>query len=193
MARPREFNESEALEKAVAVFWEHGYQGSSPKMLLEAMGLSKSSFYETFESKRELFLRCLRHYVGLGTQLLESSLSQSDIRKAVRGVYDHMIDEATQNDGKRFGCLIYNTAAELRPHDSEVEEIVRNALSGFEELYHKRLRAAQRAGKIPEGEDVRQLARYFVACNGGMLLMARAKPARHALKSTATAIVARLE
>ncbi len=62
MARPREFNEEKALDRAMRVFWTQGYEGTSLHDLLGAMGISKSSFYETFGSKRDLFMRSLEHF-----------------------------------------------------------------------------------------------------------------------------------
>ena len=60
MARPREFDEDEVLEQAMQVFWRRGYRATSLNDLLAAMDLSKSSFYETFGTKRELLLTALR-------------------------------------------------------------------------------------------------------------------------------------
>ena len=62
MARPREFDATEALSKAMDVFWTKGYEATSLCDLLEAMDLSKSSFYDTFGSKHEVFLDTIRYY-----------------------------------------------------------------------------------------------------------------------------------
>ena len=62
MARPREFDANDALEQAMQVFWDKGYQSASLNALTEAMGISKSSFYEAFGSKHELYLSALEHY-----------------------------------------------------------------------------------------------------------------------------------
>ena len=63
MGRPREFNENEALESAMQVFWAKGYDGASLGELTSAMGLSKSSLYDTFGSKHELFIAAVERYI----------------------------------------------------------------------------------------------------------------------------------
>ena len=62
MARPREFDELEALDQATKVFWTHGYNGTSLVDLTNAMGISKSSFYDTFGGKRDLYLKTLDYF-----------------------------------------------------------------------------------------------------------------------------------
>ena len=62
MARPREFDTTEALSQAMQVFWSKGFKATSLNDLLDAMGLSKSSFYDTFGSKHEVFLETIEHY-----------------------------------------------------------------------------------------------------------------------------------
>src|SRR4051794_13262100 len=65
MARPREFDETAAVESAMNAFWNHGYEATSTQDLCEATGLGRSSVYNTFTSKRALFQRSLTHYTTL--------------------------------------------------------------------------------------------------------------------------------
>ena len=62
MARPREFDEASAIHRAMHAFWDGGYEGTSTQPFCEATGLGRSSIYNTFNSKRELFDRTLQHY-----------------------------------------------------------------------------------------------------------------------------------
>lgn len=63
MARPKTFEDAEVLDRAVQVFWTHGYEGSSIADLEEATGLGRQSLYNTFGDKRRLFLAALKHYM----------------------------------------------------------------------------------------------------------------------------------
>lgn len=65
MARPREFDEEQALDRAMDVFWRKGYQGTSTDDLMEAMGIGRGSFYNAFGSKRDVYLRTLDRYLDL--------------------------------------------------------------------------------------------------------------------------------
>ena len=62
MARPREFDPDKALEQAMDVFWQHGYEGASLPDLLSGMGLTRGSLYKAFKDKRSLFLLVLNRY-----------------------------------------------------------------------------------------------------------------------------------
>ena len=124
MARPREFDAGDALEKAVQVFWTKGYRAASLRDLTAAMGISKSSFYETFGSKHELFLAAIRRYdegmVGWVVGLLESEISG---RRAIAEVLNTVVDMAVAPRGRR-GCLIGNCAVEVAPHDAAASAAV---------------------------------------------------------------------
>src|SRR5690606_8821359 len=63
MARPRTFEEEQALEAAMRAFWRRGYEATSTQDLCAATGLGRSSVYNAFDSKRELFTRALRRYM----------------------------------------------------------------------------------------------------------------------------------
>ena len=62
MRRPRECDTTEALNEAMQVFWTKGFEATSLNDLIGAMKLSKSSFYDTFGSKHEVFLAAIEHY-----------------------------------------------------------------------------------------------------------------------------------
>src|ERR1700704_348227 len=73
MARPKEFDREMALQKAIGVFCEHGYEGSSTDALLRAMGISRQSMYDTFGDKRRLYLEALQRYsAGSVSEIIRS-------------------------------------------------------------------------------------------------------------------------
>ena len=76
-----EFDPEVALAKAMGVFWSQGYEATSTTDLMSAMGLSKSSLYQTFGSKRELFVRCLDHYSDNSSRRLREKLDDADSGK----------------------------------------------------------------------------------------------------------------
>ena len=71
MARPRKFEEPTVVATATELFWRKGYKATTPRDLVEATGLSKSSLYNTFGSKEGLFVRAMEHYIARREALLE--------------------------------------------------------------------------------------------------------------------------
>jgi AcrR family transcriptional regulator len=63
MGRPKGFNREEVLEKAMPVFWKHGFADTSLQDLERATGVNKSGLYTEFRDKEDLFMACLRHYL----------------------------------------------------------------------------------------------------------------------------------
>ena len=62
MGRNKDFDEEELLEKAVNVFWKKGYNATSAQDLVDALGINRSSLYNTYTDKKTLFTKSLKHY-----------------------------------------------------------------------------------------------------------------------------------
>ena len=90
MARPKEFERDAALSEAVGVFAHHGYEGSSTDVLLDAMGISRQSMYDTFGDKRRLYLEALQRYTAdsIGDQIRVLNAAPSPMK----GLEAHLID-----------------------------------------------------------------------------------------------------
>lgn len=133
--RPRSFDEAEALEKALCVFWHKGYETASVDDLTEAMGLSRSSFYGTFGNKQALFHKALSHYSRRGLKTLR------DVANAGGDDPVGAIMEALANpQGGRDGCMLINCLTELAPHDEEVAALGRHHLESIDEIIARALK-----------------------------------------------------
>src|SRR5271170_7431037 len=106
MARPREFDETAALEAAVQCFWRRGYEATSVRDLADQMGISAPSLYNAYGDKRELFVQALEHYLDQSTRArikrLEASLPP---KQAIRHFIDDIV-ERSANDRERRGCFL---------------------------------------------------------------------------------------
>lgn len=181
MARLREFDEDDVLERAMQVFWRRGYQATSLGDLLEAMNLSKSSFYETFGTKRDLLLTALRRYAGSGMSGLIAPLLRKDAGRAeIEETLKKMVRHARSAEGRR-GCLINSTLAEVAPHDAVVFAATREALAQLEAILTAAVSRGQQKGEITRKEDARSLARFLANAIGGLNLAAKARPDRATL------------
>ncbi|MEW5704228.1 MAG: TetR/AcrR family transcriptional regulator [Pseudomonadota bacterium] len=181
MARPREFSEEDVLERAMHVFWSKGYAATSLQDLVAAMGISKSSFYDTFHGKRELFLITLGLYgerlVRATATALEAKVSP---RQAIEDIFGDAID-GLFTQGGRFGCLAVNTAAELAANDLEIAARVQAIFVRLEDTIQQGVARGQSAGDIRADRSARVLARYLVGILTGLRVMGKANPDRGVL------------
>ena len=189
MARPREFSPDEALEQAMQAFWSNGYEATSLADLTRVMGISKSSFYETFGSKHELFLAAIDRY---GETVVEQIVGLLETGSwaggAIAAVFERAIDSALA-EGNRRGCLVGNAAVEVSPHDAAAAARVAACLERLETAFHHAVTRGQEAGEIPPERDARALARFLTASLQGLLVLAKAKPDRDTLNDVARIVL----
>lgn len=153
LGRPRGFDADAALRIALDVFWQQGYEATSLDTLIEAMGLSRSSFYACFGSKHALLMTAVRAYADERyAALTQRVASCSDPREAVRAMLAVIADV----DGGTRGCLFVNTVAELAPGDAELVAYAQSHTARVAALMEATLRrlgcpaseSAERAGAL---------------------------------------------
>ncbi|MCP2335418.1 TetR/AcrR family transcriptional regulator [Actinomadura rupiterrae] len=124
MARPRTFDEDRALDVAMRLFWENGYEATSTRDLCTALGLDRSSVYNAFTSKHELFRRALIRYTDRMTaeqlEILEGpgTPALDRLRRLMALVMEQ--EHANFRDDRGIGCLTVNTTTELVGRDPEI-------------------------------------------------------------------------
>jgi TetR/AcrR family transcriptional regulator, transcriptional repressor for nem operon len=182
MPRPKNFDPTEALDCALQVFWNRGYEATSLQELLDAMTLSKSSFYETFGSKHALYLAAIDRYRETAlAQYVRILKDQDDGRQAIADVFEILIDQLDCPQGRR-GCFMNNAAIESALHDAAAETRIREAQRTLEDAFYRAVRRAQTQGHIALEKDPRALARFLTSNMYGLLVMAKMAPGRDALQ-----------
>ena len=193
MARPREFDTAHVLEQATRVFWAKGYAAASLRDLIAAMGISKSSFYESFDSKRDLYLLVLDNYIKTVLDQLVFTLGQGPSpRTAIAVAFNDIVDGAIAR-GDRLGCLLANAAAEVPPDDGGATERISGGLARLEEAYYEAIVHAQRSQEVGTEHDARALARFLTTSANGLHLMTKATSDRMALYDVARVILSCLD
>ncbi len=186
MARPKEFNPDDALDKAMHVFWHKGYEATSMEDLLSAMDINRGSLYATFGDKRELFLKAMDRYCtggGIGTGI--SILKQpGPALPLIRQFIERML-EFGLSDPLRRGCLITNTVMELAPHQKDIARKVAGRLQMMEEAFFNLLTRAKQEGELAKDKDPRALARVLVTMMQGTIVMIKAGTSADVVKQTA--------
>lgn len=173
--RPRTFDIDSALDRAVEVFWKHGFQNASMHDLTEAMGLSKPSLYAAFGDKEALYLKALTRYVELLAARHGAALNdEPDGRKAVAGFMRSMTKMGS-DPALPGGCFIINGTADCggTTVPPSVEQALRSALAGSEAMLAARLERARADGQLPDSAKPRQLASLFATLMAGLAVMAK--------------------
>lgn len=175
MARPREFDAQQALQKAMYAFWSKGYEATSMADLLRATGLSKSSLYDTFGSKRELFLASFELYRQERMRLLEGYLNSQPTAFESIEAFFHMVLGHARQDERPFGCMSCNEAVEFGPHDEQVQDLIAKDFQAVEDSLTAAIKRGQKDGSIGAEKDPRKLGRALTVTHQGLQLMARSQ------------------
>jgi len=124
MPRVKLFDQKEALNIAMELFWEKGYASTSLSDLTNNIGISKGSFYDTFTSKRNIFEKAFGLYRHANIELLKKALnSEPNVKKGIRKLCDLLIDQALA-DPKHKGCFVANTCSELGGRDEQISNLL---------------------------------------------------------------------
>jgi TetR/AcrR family transcriptional regulator, transcriptional repressor for nem operon len=193
MARPREFDPEEVLERSMRAFWEHGYHETSVDDLVNATGVRPGSLYNAFPGgKRGLFLETLARYSNLVVPEKLGALERPGAGLAeLRGYFDGLVDDLSRPEG-RIGCLMVNSTIELAAADSEVGEIVRGHMSRLERNAERALRNAKRRGALPANVSPRAKATQLMATGMGLMVVGKTNPGRKVLEMIVEAAFAEL-
>lgn len=190
MPRAKAFDPSVALDRAVELFWQRGYEGASMTMLLEAMDISRQSLYDTFGDKHKLFLAALDRYRdNLHVELQRLMDTHESGRAGIRAVFD-MVGREVLDRPEHRSCMMANAALELGQHDVDVRGRVAGHLARVEELFHAALERDRAAGRIAGDRDIRADARCLVNAIHGLGVLGRAGVARAVIDDAIAATLA---
>jgi AcrR family transcriptional regulator len=154
-----------ALEKAMHVFWKHGYEGSSLDDLTAAMGINRPSLYAAFGNKEALFERAVDRYMEKYKALTADVATAPTAREAVRRLFDHAVNAATK--GKVRGCMLVQGALACGEASESIRrELIARRASNEAALRKRFERAAEAGEKLPAPPA--DLARYISAVLQGM-------------------------
>jgi TetR/AcrR family transcriptional repressor of nem operon len=174
MARTKEFDPDAALQKALELFWERGYEATSMADLVETLGLARASIYATFGSKNDLYLKALDRYLEVRDLRLIEALSQpGPVLPAVRSLVDAYVEE-TLGDKRRRGCLVVNAAVEVMGRDPRAARRVEASWDTLETALASALTRASAQGELAPEKDPRALSRFLLVVLQGMRVLGRA-------------------
>jgi AcrR family transcriptional regulator len=170
--RPRGFERSGALEKAIEVFWARGYSGASISELTAAMEINSPSLYSAFGSKEALFREAVLVYAATATARTLAALDAPSVREAIAAML-HAAAEGCAVPGKPSGCLIALGAVNGGPESDAMQQLLSERRRLTTARIRARLRRGIADGQLPDGVDVEGIAAYCSAIINGLSIEAR--------------------
>jgi TetR/AcrR family transcriptional regulator, transcriptional repressor for nem operon len=160
MARNIEFNEEEAIQKAMEVFWKKGYSGASLRDLTDAMKINSSSLYNTIGDKHELFVKCIKNYTE--TRMEEVKRRAAGAQSPLAAIINFINDAVTviiNGDS----CMAINTAFEIAATDKGIQDILKADNDFLQDFLISLLAKAMEQREISSDEEPELLADYFMS------------------------------
>ena len=184
--RPRGFDTDEALECAMRVFWEQGYEGSSLTDLTGAMGITRTSMYAAFGNKDDLFRRALERYTEGPAEYGARALQEPTARQVATAFLNGSV-HATTRPGCPAGCLGVqgSLAAGATARDAR-DALIAWRNEGVLRL-HERFQQAVDEGDLSSAVDPALLARYIMTVSNGIAVQAASGTTRDELQQVADA------
>lgn len=175
MPRQKDFDEAVVLDRAVNLFWDKGFNGASMQEVVDRLGISRSSLYDTFGDKRQLFIKSLHRYQQQqgGAWMAKAEQSNATL-PFLREMFETAIREIA-HDTQSKGCFMVNAAVELAPHDPEVAQIVDNNRCQMENTIAALIRKGQLNGEISTKRDAMQLSRFLFHVFSSIRLAAKSE------------------
>ncbi|MBL4770840.1 MAG: TetR/AcrR family transcriptional regulator [Planctomycetes bacterium] len=173
MARPLKFNVDEALDCALGVFWQKGYESTTTAVLAQAMGIQKGSLFNKFGDKRSLYLLALKRYLDRASADLQANLEGAEDPVEALSVW--VVERATicSSTEGQAGCFIVNTTIEMAGQCADIGAITKVYWGELENQLARVLQGGQERGEIRAEIKASTLAHLLMTHLAGMNVIAR--------------------
>lgn len=184
MGRPRSFDPDKALDRALQVFWQKGYEGASLSDLTRAMGINRPSLYAAFGDKEALFRRALDRYAQGPAAFVHEALQEPTARRVAERLLRTSAD-LLSGGNHPSGCLLVQGALACGEASKAVQQELAAQRRNGEAAIRRRLQRAKAEGDLPAGSDPTDLARFLSTVMQGMSVQAAGGAGRAELQRVA--------
>lgn len=186
--RPKGFVPDEALDRAVEMFWEHGYEGVDVDRIARAVNVTKPALYRAFGDKSTLLLRAVERYaLTYGAPRMTAFHAEPDIRKAVTAFCEATIDSCTGE--ARSGCMMAAASLGQSERVTEIRSKHAKGLTASAAIFAKRFEQEVKAGRLTPTPSAKVRGRLLVDLLQGLQLRAKVGIAREELLEDARSYV----
>lgn len=185
--RPRSFDRDAALDRAMLLFWEHGYESTSLSQLTAAMGINPPSLYAAFGDKEALFLETIERYLARGgTDVLDLMQGAATAREAMKQFLDWTAIRLTNPKFPR-GCMVVLSAVSGSDDSARVQSRLAACRASWLDEIRQRIDRGVADGDVPDSTNTAALASFYMAVVQGMSLHAKDGASTKTLQDIATA------
>lgn len=193
MARSKEFDMNQVLHKAMEVFGHYGYEGTSLPILLEGLGIARQSLYDTYGTKKDLFVKAVKHYVNEKSNAVVLHLEKAEsVKDAIHAIFREIVF-VLQDEDRRKECFILYSAIDQVPHEPEIAALFEQDRARLESAFYEALVRAKQNGELRTDRDLQALARYLYHARYALTQVAKLTNDPKALEEIATVALSTLE
>ncbi|PFZ31618.1 TetR/AcrR family transcriptional regulator [Bacillus wiedmannii] len=174
MGRKISFNKEHALNKAMHLFWEKGYDATYISDLIETMGISRSTLYDSFGDKDALFKLVLEHYKNYGSQKRNLLFSGINTKASLTSFFYQHIEKCYSDEIPK-GCIITNSSLLIGQIDPSIEEILINDFNELENVFKQVIEEGKRSREISQEADTELVAYSLLSLNHSLNVMSKYK------------------
>jgi AcrR family transcriptional regulator len=182
--RPISFDKAAALEAAMLLFWERGFEGTSMADLTQAMGLNPSSIYAAFGDKQALFSLAVKRYMDSRAQYAVKALEEPTLERVIRTLFDNTVAFLT-TPGHPPTCMTLAGAMGCSVDATPARELMTEIRKQNEVAMRERLLRARKSGELSKEINVDDYARYLSSILAGLSIQAANGSTKAELKRTA--------
>jgi TetR/AcrR family transcriptional regulator, transcriptional repressor for nem operon len=173
MARPKEFDQDLALEGAMEVFWQRGYQGTSIQDLVDHIGVNRQSLYDTFGDKQQLYQSALARYrLNYAQETYRALQAKGNVKIVLQNFFIGFVDYLSSPNGR--SCMMVHATLECSEEDKATSRCVYENLHELIQHFETLLERGKTQGELPPKHHPKSLAHYFANVVQGLNVSAKA-------------------
>lgn len=171
--RPKCFDEQEALQKAMLLFWKYGYEATSMSDLTKALNLTAPSIYSAFGDKSQLFHACLDYYLKHEACSLDLIFQQAETAKVAIELYLYENLKKLLQQNKPSGCMLVTATMNCSQEHQPLQHDLLLKRQQVKDKIYQRLQQGIRDQDLSSNANIQAMTDYYATVIQGLTMQAR--------------------